>query len=113
MDANAKVGWDVIEGDPHPTSNNGELLLDFVKRNNLVICNASDLCEGKITRKRITINGTEESIIDYIIVCQEMFMFLKSMKIDENNVLTSYSRKKITPSDHRLLIGNFNFPLEQ
>jgi hypothetical protein len=86
MDANAKVGWDIIEGDPHPTSQNGELLLDFVRRNNLVICNASDLCEGKITRKRVMINGTEESIIDYIIVCHEMFMFFMPMKIDENNV---------------------------
>ena len=75
MDANAKDGCDIIEGDPHPTSQNGQLLFDFVRRNNLVICNTSDLCEGKITCKRITINGTEESIIDYIIVCQDMFMF--------------------------------------
>ena len=56
--------------------------------------------------KRITINSTEEIII----VCQEMLLFLKSIKIDENNVLTSYSRKKSTPSDHRSLIGNFNSP---
>ena len=110
MDANAKVGWDIIEGDPHPTSQNGQLLLDFVTRNNLIICNASDLREGKIARKRNTVNGAEEEILDYIILCQEMFMFLKLMKIKENNGLTSYSRKKITPSDHRLLIGTFNFP---
>ena len=110
MDANAKVGWDIIKGDPHLTSQNGQLLLDFGIRNNLIICNASDLREGKIARKRNTVNGAEEEILDYIILCQEMFMFLKLMKIKENNGLTSYSRKKITLSDHRLLIGTFNFP---
>ena len=83
MDANSKVGPQVIIGDPHPMSQNGELLLDFVQRNNLIICNASDLCEGK----RITINGIEESILDYFIICQEMYMFLLSMKIDEKQVI--------------------------
>ena len=68
------------------------------------------MCEGKITRRRVTVNNIEESIIDYIIVCQEMFMFMISMKVDANNVLTSFSKKKITPSDHRLMVAKFNFP---
>ena len=39
-----------------------------------------------------------------------MYTFLLSMTIDENRVLISYSRKKITPSDYYLLITKFNFP---
>ena len=40
----------------------------------------------------------------------EMYTFLLSMTSDENRVLTSYSRKKITQSDHYLLITKSNFP---
>ena len=114
MDANAKVGCEIIKDDPNKLSGNGEFFLDFVARNNLVIGNATDLCEGRITRKRVTVNGIEESILDYFVFCQELFLLLKSMKIDENQsfVLTKYSKKKgqtvVTKSDHNLLYCKFN-----
>ena len=68
MDANAKVGLDVIKNDPNQISSNGEYLLDFTERNNLIICNATDMCEGTITRKRVTINVSERSVLDYFII---------------------------------------------
>ena len=37
MDANAKVGCEIIKDDPNKLSGNGEFFLDFVARNNLVI----------------------------------------------------------------------------
>ena len=83
MDANAKLGPDIIRYDPHPRSGNGDLLIALCERNNLVICNAADLCQGVITRHRVTVSGTERSVLDYFILCQEMFTFLSSMKIDE------------------------------
>ena len=92
MDPNGKVGWNVIL-----RHIKGNFYLILLKE---TIRNASDFCEKN------PINSTEEIII----VCQEMLLFLKSIKIDENNVLTSYSRKKSTPSDHISLIGNFNSP---
>ena len=43
MDANAKVGKDVIKKDPHTITNNGKLLLDMVERQNLCILNAKKI----------------------------------------------------------------------
>ena len=111
MDANAKVGADYIEGDPNVMSSNGELLIDFVERNNLIICNGTDLCKGLITRTRSTVKGKEESVIDYVIVCQELFALLLEMKIDETNALTRYRKQKdkiiVTKSDQNLIFCCF------
>ena len=115
MDANAKLGNACFSRDPHPQSSNGELLFEFCERNNLVICNTTDLCQGSITRQRKTINGLEESILDYVIVCQEMFSYLSSMVIDEARtfVLTKYAKIRgktvITQSDHNPIICQFNY----
>ena len=93
---------------------NGEYFLEFVARNNLVIGNSTDLCEGTITRKRCTVNGTEESILDYFVMCQELSILLKSMKIDEsrNIVLSRYSKLNgqtiVKKSDHNILYCKFN-----
>ena len=65
--------------------------------------------------KEITVNGLEESILDYFIVCQEMFSYLSSMVIDEARtfVLTKYAKIRgktvVTQSDHNPLICQFNY----
>ena len=59
MDANAKVGSDVITNDPNKLSCNGGLLLELMSRQNLAILNANALCQGVITRHRKTISGEE------------------------------------------------------
>merc|ERR1712105_93949 len=106
MDANAKVGKTVIKDDPNNVSGNGQLLLDIIDRQNLELLNCSDLCDGVITRNRITKDSTEISVLDYIICCEKLAVFLESMLIDEkrNFPLTKYaSRKgnqKIVVSDH-------------
>ena len=89
MDANAKLGKDCIKSDPHPRSSNGDLLFEFCERNNLVICNTLDMCQGAITRQRETVNGIEKSILDYFIVCQEMFIYLSSLIICVNQIFES------------------------
>ena len=114
MDANAKLGSGIIKSDSHSRSSNGDLLLQLCVRNNLVICNATDLCEGAITRQRNTVNGIEKSILDYFILCEEMFNYLSSMKVDEARayVLSKYSKVKgkvkVTESDHNPLICKFD-----
>ena len=55
LDANAKVGENIIKGDPNPTSNNGKIMLDIIRRHNLLIVNTSDLCTGLIIRERVMI----------------------------------------------------------
>ena len=73
LDANAKLGGDIIRNDPHKRSANGELLLGILVRNNLIVCNGTAQCSGLITRERQTVNGSERSIIDFLIVCEELF----------------------------------------
>ena len=118
MDANAKLGPKFISKDPHPQSKNGKLLEKFINDNDLVVVNGSQLwvvvngsqlCEGSITRKRVTIVKKEESILDYFIVCKEMLKLILKMKIDEErkHCLTKFSttkgRKSTKESDHNLL----------
>ena len=76
LDSNAKIGNRKIKDEPNEMSENGKHLIDFVENNNLVICNSTERCDGIITRERVTINGTERSVIDYIIACQGMYSFL-------------------------------------
>ena len=45
MDANAKVGNEMIKLDPCSRSSNGTLLVELCERNNLIICNATQLCQ--------------------------------------------------------------------
>ena len=50
MDANAKVGDEIIKLDPNSQSSNGTLLVELCKRNNLIICDATQLCQGVINQ---------------------------------------------------------------
>ena len=83
LDANAKVGDTVLDGDPNRQSPNGKLLLDMMERQNLNILNSSKKCQSKITRERKTCDRVEKSIIDFIIVSVELEDFLDKMIIDD------------------------------
>ena len=119
LDANAKLGPDVVENDPHAISPNGELLLGLLKRNNLIVCNGSAFCTGVLTRTRVTVNGTEKSIIDFLIVCEELFSYAIEIIVDEEkkysveSIVKSGSRAKVTKTDHNMLIGRFNLKVIQ
>ena len=110
MDANAKVGWEFIKDDPNDTSANGHILLDFIARQNLKILNSSPICEGTVTRQRVTVERTERSVIDYVIACEEMSSFLRNMLVDEKRkyVLTKFNRTHKVESDHNSIFALFN-----
>ena len=63
--------------------------------------NALPLCDGNITRRRSTKNGTQESILDFFVVCDKIVPLITSMTIDKSgiNSLTRY-RGGIVRSDH-------------
>ena len=89
MDANAKVGQQIISRDPNNvTDSNGRHLLELLDRQGLKMLNADKRCVGAITRYRMTKNKTEVAILDYVLVCQEMSLYLESMTIDEERKLT-------------------------
>ena len=69
MDFNAKLGNEIIKGDPHKMSRNGIHLWQLVQKRQLKVVNSLDKCKGSITRSKKTINGNEKSIIDFVIYC--------------------------------------------
>jgi hypothetical protein len=73
LDANSKLGPQVIQGDPHAQSDNGKILSGIIEKNELcVINNSGKKCTGKIPRQRITKRRKEESIIDFVLTCSDM-----------------------------------------
>ena len=86
---------------------NGRLLENFLDRHpHLSIVNALPQCKGLITRRRIRKDETEESILDFFIVCSKVLPFVSSMLIDEDKkyILTNYKQfaktGKAIDSDH-------------
>ena len=115
MDANSKLGPRIIKDDPHIQSPNGQILEGILERHNLVVVNSlNSKCKGKITRKRVTVNTLEQSIIDFLIVSEEVAVMLDSLLIDEdqNFALVGYVKSKQgvkkTISDHMPLITTLN-----
>ena len=81
----------------------------MIEENDLICVNGTDLCEGVITRFRKTINSTEQSVLDYFIVCKQFFKLILKMMVDEQRKypLTKYStrggKKEVKESDHNPL----------
>ena len=70
-DFNAKLGSDVIKGDIHSMSKNGQLLWDVIKTFNLEVINTADICRGVLTRIKATKKKVEKSVLDYVIVSNQ------------------------------------------
>ena len=116
MDSNSKLGPAIITGDPHPQSVNGKLLAGIIERNNLVVANGlSENCVGLITRRRETSMSTEESIIDHVIMSDDLVEQFESLVIDEKgqHALTKVMKTKAgienKKSDHNTILSTFNF----
>ena len=75
-------------------------------------------CSGLVTRKRITKTTVEESIIDFVIMSEDLSHDLESIVIDYQRqhllTKTTKTRKGITKteSDHNVIFSNFKFPCE-
>ena len=80
MDGNLWAGSEIIPEDPKPQNKNGKRFADFLLRNkHLSVINATKLCEGKFTR----VINTSKTIIDFFIVCEQIFPLVSRMKVDE------------------------------
>ena len=91
MDSNSKLGPKIISQDPHEQSSNGKVLAGIIQRHGLVVANSlGDKCKGSITRRRQTLNSLEESIIDHVLVSEDIEEQIDSVEIDEekNHSLT-------------------------
>ena len=109
LDANSKLGYDIIPGDKHCQSENGKLLSGIIARHGLVLGNNMEVCKGLVTRKRITKKSVEESIIDFVILSEDLKKEVESIIIDDerNHVLTRISKTKKgvdkVESDHNVI----------
>ena len=115
MYANSKFDREIIPNDLSlKMSENGKILYDIIKTEDLILVNASNKCLGTITRYRKTTKTTKTSVLDFFILCRNFFEMLKSMTIDEERslVLTKYSTRKglkqIVESDHNPMWCEFN-----
>ena len=86
----------------------------MIERQNLNVANALDSCSGTITRQRNVGNNVEKSVIDYVLLCDEMTKLLETTFIDEDQLyaLTRYTGRKkqkiLTKSDHNMIICRFS-----
>ena len=105
FDANAKVGPNVIFGDPNQQWPHGRKLMDMVERNNLIICNSSDRLKRLITQQRQV--NQHFWLLDY--PWRDMQL---SRKYDVTNVHARYIKRKngvsVIQSDHYTIFGTFN-----
>ena len=105
MDGNLWAGEKIIPNDPKPQNQNGKRLENFLLQNSQIsVVNALPLCQGLITRVRHTHSGTQESVLDFFLVCDKILPLITSMSIDESGSrsLTKY-KGGVVKSDHRIL----------
>ena len=107
IDSNSWAGCALIPNDPNEQNANGKLLEMFLQRNqNITIVNALQICEGLITRKRITEHRNEKAILDLFLVCEKTLPFVSKMHVDEqgahqlSNFYGIRHKSKVTESDH-------------
>ena len=103
----------VQKDDPNEMSDKGEIMINIIRRQNLIIANANEKCSGTITRQRITKDNEEKAVLDFIICCEKLEPYFNEMLIDEpqNHILTKYVTTKgaikHVKSDHNVMFANF------
>ena len=97
LDANCKLGKGYVPNYPNPMSGNGKIMAGIFNRHALCVANGiRGKVTGTITRKRITKDKNEKSVIDLVIVSSDMVSEIESVHIDEDKikVLTSITNTK-------------------
>ena len=112
MDSNSKLGPEIIKGDPHRQSENGKLLWEIICRNELIVVNGMlEKCKGLVTRRRETVNGIEQSIIDHVLISNGLKDDIELIDIDEcgHRAITNLGNKNLlgNRSDHNVLVTTF------
>ena len=87
MDANAKLGPELVPGDPYEKSPNGSLLSGIVERHALCVVNGMvEKRDGIITRAKNTTIGLKQSVIDFVIVSNDLVEHIMSIHVDEKRI---------------------------
>ena len=93
--------------------------MEIINRNgfNLVI-SLKEKCEGLITRKRTTIDGVEESVINCVIFSSDLISDLPKQVINEKrhhalSKIVKIKPPKIMKSDHNVMLSLFKLTWNQ
>ena len=103
-DLNCKVG-SLVSGNNSEVTVGGKMLINIVKRQELMLVNNSERTSGKWTREE----GNAKSIIDYVLIKQEDEDDVTEMKIDEEKHLAPMRIVKVDGeckavySDHNVI----------
>ena len=81
---------------PHQMNKNGELLYNLINKYNLILLNGHPECTGEITWEQ----KNKRSVIDYILVNNDMHESFINMNIDDN-------KEVFDLSDHNMLTATF------
>ena len=105
------TGPDLIPNDPKQMTENGRILAGILERNALtVVKGLPGKITGLITRERHTVNGVKKSIIDFVMVSQDLVKEIGKMMIDDQRkyVLTRLTKTKKgivkKESDHNTMV---------
>ena len=87
-DFNGKLEKDIIPGDDHSISSNGQRFLDVLESFNLRVLNARDFHSKVFTRVNNN-SPSKKSVLDYICVTEDLIHLVTSIFIDEQKLYTS------------------------
>ena len=114
-DFNARIELELSDVVPEKGSPNGKHLSAVIGEYNLRVANFHDKAEGKWTRIQKDKNGdVHKSLLDYLIVQEDLFSSLESMLVDEDKMFCPYRiktekrEKKIVHSDHCTIIAELS-----
>ena len=104
-DLDAKLGKDIIKGDIHDMSTNGEHLMSITEKYNLTVVNSLDICRGLFTGVNNK-NTMEKSILDYVLVSNDLVSWIVGLQIDEGKLFTAWWKLKRDKrfSDHNAML---------
>ena len=87
FDANAKLGPKLIPGDLYEQSPNGFMLSGILERHAQCVVNGMvDKRKGLITREKCTTAGRKQSVIDFVIVTNDLIEHIESIHVDDKRV---------------------------
>ena len=113
-DFNSKLGVEFVPNDPHVQDKNGNMLANIIRRQKLCVANGLMVCKGTITRKRVTTQRTEESVISFVLVSEDLVEKVEAVLIDDKreHVLTRITKTKdgseTKESDHNVIETRLN-----
>ena len=108
-DLNSKIEY--VNGQINAISSNGKYLKDVIIQSNLRVLNFSNKCTGKWTH--VIRKSNQKSVIDYIIVDEELSGKVTEILIDEDclhtpfRIVTENKKPRAQYSDHNTIITKF------